>query len=379
MRGAALLRTSPWIGGLLLGCGLSGVGLAEPNPLQQMQWENRVFLVVADGGPARVPFKTLAEDPKRFFWKRRVGCAVYIAERRLLLTTSSVVGDNPLVEVFSEKGLHVLARVVGTDEHLDLALLEAVEDLPGTEGLEALRSSPEAPVGTPCMVLGSAYGRSLSACRGTFGEPVVMLSTGVPVQVRWVNVPIYPGDSGGPVLDPEGRFLGVITAAARGGSDDGGAVLERSDELEIRALRTRPTAMSGFAVPADACERAWTDLREHGRVRRGFLGVQMLLTESGEEGARVLQVLAGSPADRAGLLPGDRIVSVGPETVTDPRRFCALVAATPPDIRLELRYLRGEREHSVTVRLAEANPLRGAEPPPAESPLTETAEDRPSN
>jgi len=138
--------------------------------------------------------------------------------------------------------------------------------------------------------------------------------------------------------------------------------------------------MSGFAVPADACERAWTDLRQYGRVRRGFLGVQMLLTESGERGARVLQVLAGSPADRVGLQPGDRIVSVGPETVTDPRRFCALIAATPPDIQLELRYIRGDDEHTVTVRLTEPMPPHGAEPPSGEdSPRLETAQDRPSN
>jgi S1-C subfamily serine protease len=326
--------------------------------LREMRWEDRVFLVVADGGPDRVPFKDLVESPHGFLWKRRVGCAVYVEDRRFLLTTRSVVGENPLVEVFNDAGVHVVARIVASDRHLDLALLEAMEDLPRTEDLEALRPSADPTLGASCMVLGSAYGQPLSASLGTVGELVVILSTGVPVQVLRVHVPIYPGDSGGPVLDPSGSFLGMVTAAAHGGPDDASAVLERSGEMDARDGRSLPAAASGFALPAAACESAWRDLRAYGRVRRGFLGVHMLPTAE-EAGARVLQVLPGGPAEASGLLPGDLIISFGDRPITSPRQFCALVAASKPNAQIDLRLVRGDEERLVTTRLGEAVRLPG--------------------
>jgi S1-C subfamily serine protease len=326
--------------------------------LRDMRWEDRVFLVVADGGPDRVPFKELVENPHGFLWKRRVGCAIYVEDRRFLLTTHSVVGENPLVEIFNDAGVHVVARIVASDRHLDLALLEALEDLPRTEGLQALRAAADPAQGTACMVLGSAYGQPLSASVGTLGEGVVILSAGVPVQVRRVQVPIYPGDSGGPVLDPSGVFLGIVTAAAHRGPDEAGAVLERSGEMGAEEGRSRPAATSGFVLPAGACESAWRDLRTYGRVRRGFLGVHMLPT-SEEGGARVLQVLPGGPAEACGLLSGDLIISFGERPITSPRQFCALVAASKPDAQIDLRLIRGEEERLVTTRLGEAVRLPG--------------------
>jgi S1-C subfamily serine protease len=160
------------------------------------------------------------------------------------------------------------------------------------------------------------------------------------------------------VLDPSGAFLGVVTAAAHRGPDEAGAVLERSGELGAADSRSRPAASSGFAVPAAACENAWKDLRRHGRVRRAFLGVQMLPTaENG--GARILHVLPGGPAEACGLRAGDLIISFAGRAVTDPRQFCALVAATNPDARVDLRLVRGDEERIVSTQLGEAVRLPG--------------------
>jgi serine protease Do len=354
--------------------------------LPGMHWEHRVFLVVADGGPARVPFKRLVEDPEGFFWRRRVGCAVYMGDRRYLLTTRSVVGDNSIVEIFNDEGVHVVARIVGTDRHLDLALLESVEDLPRTADLKPLEAGPQLVAGAPCMVLGSAYGEPLAATRGTLAEHVMVMSTGVPVPLRHVDVPIFPGDSGGPVLDPDGRFLGLVTAVSVDGGGDS-PVLERSGEL-TRGLRTQPAASSGFAVPAETCLRVWTDLRDHGRVRRGFLGVQMALDDDADRiGAEVRRVMAGSPADAVGIRPGDRILQFDRKVVTDPRQFFALVASTPPGKQLDLLVERDHTDLTVAVQLGEVirRPARGSgtaeptEPTLARPVATDENEDDPPN
>jgi serine protease Do len=313
-----------------------------------------VYLVVADAGPMRVPFKQILEDSSAFAWKRRVGSAVYLGDRRFVLTTRSVVGENALVELFNDSGAHVLARIVGTDRYLDLALLETVEDLPGTEDLEPLPVPEPAAVGTPCMVVGNAYGMGLSASRGTLGEVTLVIAEGVPVHVRRVDVPIYPGDSGCPVLDPAGRFLGLVTAVSSRRGEQG-AVLEESGELGSREACTKPAALFGLAVPADEVDRAWRSLRDFGRVRRGFLGVTLSPTQIDiRGGVRVLQVTPGSPAEVFGIRAGDRILEFASRAVIDPHQFCALVAGSPPGARLDVRLVREETEQLVTVQMAEA-------------------------
>jgi S1-C subfamily serine protease len=351
----SVCRTLPVVFLLALAAGVAEADQPAPG-LEALRWEDRVFLVVADGGPVRVPFKQLVENPDGFFWKRRVGCAVYLGESRFLLSTLSIVGNNSIVEVFRDDGQHVVARVLGTDPHLDLALLEAVEDLPGVEGLATLTAEVSPRPGAPCLIVGSAYGRSLSACRGVVGNRTLIMPTGVPVEVLRIDVPIFLGDSGGPVLDPEGRFLGLVTAVTPRESvaQSEAAVLEQSQEIRVPEFPTHPIARSGFAVPAETCLEAWHELRVHGRIRRGFLGVQMPLTPTVDGGARILRVLPGSPAEMFGILPGDRIIEFGPQPVTDGRQFSALVASYRPNAELDVRLLRDNEEYILRIRLGEA-------------------------
>ena len=332
------------------------------------EWKDRVFLVVADAGPVRAPVEQVLRNPRVLYRKRRVGCAVYLEDRRYLLTTASVVRRSTEVEVFDDSGQHVLARVVGVDPHLDLALLEAVEDLPGTEAYEPLRPAESPPAGGACLVLGSAYGRSLSATLGTLGETVDIAPQTLPVLVRRVNAPIYPGDSGGPVLDPEGRFLGIVTAIAP--QEHTGLPGEVADG-EIRELRMRPASSSGLALPAGHCRQAWEDLRHHGHVKRGYLGVWAARDDHG--GARIREVVPGGPAEAAGIQAGDRITMFGHLNVTNPLQFCALVAGTTPRSRVDIRLIRGEYEHIISLTLGEAKRLPGRvvpPGPPAVSPST---------
>ena len=339
-------------------------------------WKNRIFLVVADAGPCRASIDAVLENPSVLYRKRRVGCAVFLGERRLLLTTASVVRGNGEVEIFNDRGLHAVARIVGRDPYLDIALLESTEDLPPTEGLASLELAPEGQPGAECLVLGNAYGHSFSAVLGTIGDDVEIVQSGLPVRVVRVNAAFFPGDSGGAVLDWQGRFLGMITAISHPRTP--GYDVESAGEI-LDAVG--PIAgLLGFALPARDCDRAWRDLREHGRVRRGYLGVSMSLGSQTEGGARILSVLPGSPADRAGIRPGDLIVGFDRNVVTTPRQLYSLVAGTAPGGRLDLQLIRGQMERMVTVELTEATvlpPVTGRRRSPAFAeplPLTPTTQ-----
>jgi serine protease Do len=344
-------------------------------------WKNRIFLVVADAGPCRASLSEVAQNPTVLYRKRRVGCAVYLGERRLLLTTASVVRGNGEVEIFNDRGLHSVARIVGRDPYLDIALLEASEDLPSTEGLPSLQLAPEIRPGSECLVLGNAYGHSFSAVLGTVGDGLEIVQSGLPIQVIRVNAAFFPGDSGGAVLDWQGRFLGMITAISHPRHPAHG--IEAEGEITQRDVPGPIAGLLGFALPAHDCDRAWRDLREHGRVRRGYLGVSMSLARKNDGGARILSVLPGSPADRAGIRPGDIVIGFDRSVVTTPRQLYALVAGASPGGRMDLQLLRGPIEHIVTVELTEATVLppvhdgrnRGRVPALSEPlPLTPTTE-----
>lgn len=321
-------------------------------------WKDRIFLVLADGGPCRVPIDQVIEKPSTLYRKRRVGCAVYLGERRLLLTTASVVRSNPQVEIFNEGGSHSIARVVGTDAVLDIALLEAEEHLPRTEHLSELQISRVIEVGSECLVLGNAYGRSFSAVLGTLGDRVEIVQSGLPVQVLRVNAAFFPGDSGGAVLDWQGKLLGMITAISHPGHP--GTGLRSEGEISLDEMPGPLAGDLGFAVPAEQLDRAWRDLREFGRVRRGFLGVTMSMGRQDEAGARILSVLPGSPAERAGIRAGDLVTGFGRSNVMTPRQLCAIVASSAPGFRADLQFQRGRVERFATVELSESLGAPGA-------------------
>jgi S1-C subfamily serine protease len=244
-----------------------------------------------------------------------------------VLTNSHVVLGAQDIRALLADGCDVPARIVGTDPGADIAVVrvEAADLVPVTLGdSRALRVGQIAvaigsPYGFSCSVTAgvvSALGRSLRARDGRLIDNVVQ-----------TDAALNPGNSGGPLLDASGRAIGVNTAAIL------------------------PAQGICFAIPIHTAERVAGQLIKDGRVRRAHLGIggeavpipRALVRHYGlakPSGVRIMTVEPGAPAERAGLLPGDVIVTLDGEAVGDVDDLQRRLAEVSVGAEVRLRLLR---------------------------------------
>jgi S1-C subfamily serine protease len=291
----------------------------------------------------------------------------YVATNAHVVTTGTPGSTQRAEQVFVEfsTGDRVEARVVGTDPNADVALLKV-----DPEGLEltplTLGSSNRLSVGEPVAAIGSPFGERQSLTVGVVSavdrniESLTRFQIGNAIQT---DAAINPGNSGGPLLDRNGRVIG-INAQIKSQSGGGEGV--------------------GFAIPVDTVRRSLRELREKGRVDYGYLGVSTLLLYpqlaerldlNVETGALVAEVEADSPAEDAGLEAGDRtftfqgqpnvpedgdvIVAVDGRRLTRRNDLADVISAMPAGREVDLEVVRGNDRRDLTVTLGR----RPARPP----------------
>jgi putative serine protease PepD len=154
---------------------------------------------------------------------------------------------------------------------------------------------------------------------------------GFPISgVVQTDAAINPGNSGGPLLDAEGRAIGVNSQIATGSGSNSGV---------------------GFAVPISTVREVVPLLERDGEIERPYLGVSSGDAPGSAEGAVIGDVIAGGPAAAAGLRAGDRIIRVGDSAVREAGDVSTAIARRKPGERVELRYVRDGEERTATVRL----------------------------
>jgi serine protease Do len=237
-------------------------------------------------------------------------------------------------------GEELTATLVGTDPKTDLALLkvESGESLPAL----SFGDSDLARVGDWVLAIGNPFGLGGSATAGIISARGRDIRSGPYDDYMQIDAPINSGNSGGPVFNANGDVIGVNTAIY---SPNGGNV------------------GIGFAIPAKVVQSVVQELRTSGSVRRGWLGVQIqdvnedLAASFGLEkagGALVGDVVADSPAAKAGLQVGDVIVAFDGKDIDTARTLSLAVAAADPSARVPIRVLRDGKNRTLHVRLGEA-------------------------
>jgi serine protease Do len=277
------------------------------------------------------------------------------AKRGLILTNHHLVGTSSRIRVRFADKREAPASLAGTDANTDLALIKVA--LPDLQEIP-LGDSDSLRVGEWVCAIGNPYIFDHSVTVGVVsskGRKIWDPSFDSFIQT---DAAINPGNSGGPLINARGEAVGINAAV----STEGQGI--------------------GFAIPINVAREILEQLRTHGRVSRGYLGVQLheldpdlqkLLGAREGHGAVVLDVLPGSAAENAGIRRYDVITAVAGEAVTDGDQLIRSISAKLPGSRVTLAVFRDGRQTQVEARLTE----RATTPSPA--PLSaQRGEDRTS-
>jgi S1-C subfamily serine protease len=262
---------------------------------------------------------------------RRVGSGVVVSSDRVI-TAAHNLGNATDVVVVTNVGNALDAKVVGTDPQTDLALLSiAGADLP----LVQISGSGVPRIGQTVVAVSADPHPRVNIDVVSDRDVMVDAGTGIDVAgLLETGIPVTPEMSGGALLDAEGNLVGMLTRAASGSPD-------------------------GLAVPAATVRDVRVQLDGSGKVTHGWMGV--VCDEHPAEnridgGAVVRTVVADSPADQAGLMPGDVIVRAGGRLVTGRPDLVAAVRALRPQDPLEVQYWRDGRSRTTTLTLKAGDP-----------------------
>lgn len=262
----------------------------------------------------------------------QLGAGAIVSEDGFIATNWHVIQNAGAVEVFLHDGRAFPAKFVGADALADVAILKI--DATGLRPLP-FADSDASTVGQMVFAVGNPFGLSETVTRGILSAKGRRTSSDSPNEFLQTDTPINPGNSGGPLVDLEGRMVGLNNS-----------VLLQTDGI-------------GFAIPANTVRRIYESIREHGRVIRPWLGVQFVpLTPAiavrlGLQNARgaLVTPVTGSPAARAGISPGDLVTSFNGRTVRDANDLWRMIVEAKPGDTAELGIRRGPDELRIRVQL----------------------------
>jgi serine protease Do len=267
------------------------------------------------------------------------GSGFIINANGTIVTNNHVVKDARSVSVTLSDGTTLPARIVGRDPRTDLAVLkvDAKKPLPYIQ----LGDSSKVKVGEWVVAMGNPFGLGGTVTAGIVSAKGRDIGEGPYDQFIQIDAPINQGNSGGPLFTQDGKVVGVNSAIL---SPTGGSV------------------GIGFAIPSNVVKTVAAQLEATGHVTRGYLGVaSQPVTEqmakamhlSDDSGALVASVSPDGPAAKAGVQPGDVILGVNGEKVTNPRELAVDIAAVKPGDTAKLDLLRNGDQQTISVALAQ--------------------------
>jgi putative serine protease PepD len=251
-----------------------------------------------------------------------------------IVTAAHVVEGASSISVKFQDGTTRTAKVLGTDEATDVAVL-SVDPSGLTLHPLALGSSASLSIGDQVAAIGDpfTYDRSLSTGVVSGLDRTISAPNGFTVaHAIQTDAALNPGNSGGPVLDTSGRVIGIVDQIATNGS-------------------SQTSSGVGFAVPIDLVRSELSKLEAGQTVRHAYLGVSTSDLGTGTAGALIQSVTSSGPAAGAGLRSGDVVTRIGSATIKGTNDLVAAVAAHAPGDRVQVTVKRGSNTQTVTVTL----------------------------
>lgn len=268
--------------------------------------------------------------------QNNLGSGVIVREDGYILTNAHVIKDADKIVVALNDGRRVEAKVVGTDNEVDLAVIKvALTDLP----VIPFKLSGNQ-VGDVVLAIGNPFGVGQTVTQGIISA-TERTDIGINTYENFIqtDAAINPGNSGGALIDVAGNLIGVNTAIFS---------------------RTGGSLGIGFAIPASTSKQVLDSILKHGRVVRGWLGVYLARDEAkrdmldvNKNAVIVAGVMENSPAQLGGLKAGDQIMKVNDEKIKSSSHLMNLIALQQPETTVKITVKRNDELQVLDVVVAD--------------------------
>lgn len=275
-----------------------------------------------------------------------IGSAVALDSNHLVTNAHVVTMDGAVddarFEVQDSNGVEYTAELVGLDKASDIAVLAVAEA--NFTPME-FASSTELQPGTAVTAIGAPLGLANTVTTGTLSANSRVVTAGegesaVAILALQTDAAINSGNSGGALLDSEGRLIGINAAIATSGTSTGSIGI-------------------GYAIPSEYVARVAKELLDHGEASHGQLGAKLTtepsLDGNFENGAQIEELVSGGAAERAGLRKGDVLVRLGERTVASSKEAFAAVREQAGGAAVNVSIVRDGEEHRVSLTLDSAD------------------------
>ncbi len=279
--------------------------------------------------------------------QKSLGSGFVISDDGYILTNNHVVDGADEIKVKFDNGKELKGELKGSDAKLDLALIKVTTD--EKLSVAALGDSDAIEVGEWVMAIGNPFGLSETVTAGIVSAKGRVIGSGPYDDFIQTDASINPGNSGGPLFNGKGEVVGINTAIINGGQG------------------------IGFAIPVNMAKSIITQLKDKGKVTRGWMGVSVQqvtkdLADSfglpAEGGALVSEVTPDSPAEKGGMKSGDIIISFDGKAIKEMTDLPRLVAATATGKSVAVKIIRDGKEESLTLVIEK---MKDDEEPSAET------------
>jgi serine protease Do len=295
------------------------------------------------GGPDGAPQKPGHDGRRREMMGQ--GSGFFISSDGYAVTNNHVVEGADKVEVTTDAGKTYTAKVIGTDQRTDVALIK-VEG--GSDFPFAKLSEGKARIGDWVLAVGNPFGLGGTVTAGIVSASGRDIGSGPYDDFIQIDAPVNKGNSGGPAFNMQGEVVGVNTAIY---SPSGGSV------------------GIAFAIPASTVKSVIAQLKDKGTVSRGWIGVQIqpvtqdIADSMGlkqTEGALVAEPQKDGPAAKAGINSGDIITAVNGQSIKDARELARVIGGLAPGSAVKLDMLRNGKSKVVNLTLGQLPNAREA-------------------